>query len=484
MVPRRDEYHLNERGKARCTSGLPPDWFNCVEAANNIMTKYYPEETAKGTLKWFDTTKYDEVKCGLGYWGTVPSMCSLQTQLNGGKGPFVAHYIERMARSWCPEHDIDPDFQMICSGLKPPETPALKSFDETEEMYKNHCEPWLWNLESYSQFYRWCEIVPLQKSREVPKEISLWTHESECLKHRKCIAGFGNWRTDSHVDCVDTVSPCQWNEREGELGRCTTGVNYAQRVAQDQNPVLKIFHYREYYNLLMQRLHKEKQKWRARDDPKGPYPEDFTQDYLIGIRDNRDGRSGNINIDKIKKDYFTHFGHCSAQQQTWTGRRLLEEKYDVYEDIDIRENEEQVEEFIEGWQREEAEEADEKYDKHEEEDEEDELQQSLQHSMANRKLLDIFGIEKAFNKIGNDVKAAIDSTVEKALSPINDAVDWVEDTANSAVDIANRGVAMAKKGVDAIKDVANKAAKLAKDVAAMPQRLWDQIYGVIPTVSN
>jgi len=233
-------WHLAEPGITDCKigSGRAPYMWECAEAANNIMVKYFPNDSPRDDMQWVDTRErnLDKWYCGRKGWGSVPNSCSIKTRNYRDKGTMTAYYFEPHNRehNWnsaCEDDDINPDFQLICRNTRPrTKTPDMKDLVETEEMYSNYCDVVNSNVGTPDQ--GWCGTVPLERANAAAAEMKDWVHESECLKHRKCIAGFGDvWGTDTYVNCVDTVSPCIWRPDLNDDQKCATGLSYAQRYA-------------------------------------------------------------------------------------------------------------------------------------------------------------------------------------------------------------------------------------------------------------
>jgi hypothetical protein len=389
----------------------------------------------------------------------------------------------------CKEEETDPDFQLICSGLGPTvKTPDMKDMKETEEMYKNYCEVVTSKIGGDKG---WCGTVPLEKANlEEDDEVKDWVHQSECLKHRKCIAGFGDrWSTDSHVDCVDTVSPCYWTQLNPRATRCQTGLSYAQRSARSNDPITRTFEKVAENQALMDTYKKSQIAWNERvwaynvavaAAAKNPGTIKLAEDYLwaqtfeknklsyprgVGDEDPEpeqpsriltgDGRSGSKDwMVGIHDEYMTHFKNCwgftksiSAPSES-TRRRLLES-----------------------------------------EEHEGEGQVSLEKLQLRRR--DLLGSKpkKDFEAVGSvlekGTKMAIDAAVDTATEGIEAIADGANDLAQNAEDIANAAADkvedIANQAADGITGLANKAADMAKGLADMPGKLWDQIYDQIPT---
>jgi len=355
------EWHLAAPGQNRCPNSRTPTFYECAEAAKNIMTKYYPDDDADDSMQWMDTDRVTRLDmwCGRAGWGSTPIGCSMHTRQNRGKGPWTAYYMEEGIRKptaeWKPLEDkdhclhrvIDPDLQLICEGIEPMKTPDMKDMDETEEMYKNYCEVVTSDigrgLSPLNPGKGWCGTVPLARSDLAENDLKDWVHQSECLSHRKCIAGFGDlWSTDNHMNCVDTVSPCHWNPINPRALRCLTGLSYAQRSAQTSDPITRTFEKVAENQALMHTLVKSRIAWYDRMwvsnlensetiedeslkigfknkiyqgslqnlDPYDTEPQrsDAVYDKVTG-----DGRSGSLSARGMRKEYTTHFEHCGGK---------------------------------------------------------------------------------------------------------------------------------------------------------------------------
>jgi len=220
--------------------------WECTEAANNIMVKYFPNDSPRDNMQWMDMREVETQKmyCGRKGWGTVPNGCSIKTRNYRDKGTMTAYYLEPLIRYYnykplCKDDDMDPDFQLICSGIEPySKTPDMKNLVGTEEMYTNYCD--VVNSDVGRLTEGWCGTVPLERANAAAAENKDWVHESECLKHRKCIAGFGDvWGTDTYVNCVDTVSPCIWRPDLNDYQKCVTRLSYAQRYAVNDDAIAR-----------------------------------------------------------------------------------------------------------------------------------------------------------------------------------------------------------------------------------------------------
>jgi len=396
------EWHLAAPGQTKCPKSRSPKFYECAEAAKNIMTKYYPDDSHK-SMQWVDTKEATviDLVCNRAGWGSTPIGCSMRTRQNRDKGSLVPYYLEpgirdvREGVTGCYNQDIDPDLQLICEGIEPVKTPDMKDMDETEEMYKNYCD--VVNSDIGRGFSPlnpgkgWCGTVPLLRSNLAENDLKDWVHQSECLKHRKCIAGFGDrWSTDSHVDCVDTVSPCHWNARNPRALRCLTGLSYAQRSAQWNDPITRTFEKVADTRALTDTYTKSKIAWTERRilynlkvaeaQPSKEAKKGYLDKVMQGVMENNpgdtqperswsirgDGRSGSLSARGMMKEYTTHFEHCGG---SLFRRRLLGEQDEE------RDEAHEHEEGEEGEEDEEDEEGEE-----DEEDEEDkaEGQASLQ----------------------------------------------------------------------------------------------------------